>query len=100
MAKLTLEARNITVKNPESHSGTVGWACLAGFVLAWDVLAPETLSGAVDRALDHPVGRIVAIGGVAVTGAHLLNVLPEAYDPFVQGFNLLDNVRQNLGHDV
>lgn len=88
------------MKRPESHAGTYGWIALGAYVLAWDIVAPETLSGAVDRALDHPVGRIAAIGGVAIVGAHLLNVIPEQYDPLVQGFRFLDDVRQKLGHDI
>jgi len=88
------------MKNPESHIGTVGWACIGAFVVAWDVYAPETLSGAVDRALEHPVGKYAAIGGVAVTGAHLLNLLPEQVDPFVQSFRLLDNVRSRVAQQI
>lgn len=84
---------NVMPNYHENRHGTYGWAILAGFVIAWDVLAPETLSGAVDRALEHPVGKYAAIGGVAVTGAHLLNVLPERIDPFVRAFDLLDKVR-------
>lgn len=81
-----------------SHSGTTGWAILGGFVLAWDVFARETLSSAVDRALERPVGRYVAIGSVALTGAHLLNLLPERYDPFVQTFEALNRIRDNGSH--
>lgn len=64
-------------------SGTWGWVGLVAGVVAWDVLAPETLSEAVDRALDSR-GRYLAIGAVAVTAAHLLNVLPEPIDPIHQ----------------
>lgn len=61
------------------RSGTLGWGILIGGVLAWDILAPETLSGAVDRALDkHPLLTTLAIG---TTALHLLNVLPEQIDP-------------------
>lgn len=83
----------------ESHIGTKGWMILGAFVVAWDIFAPETLSGAVDRALEHPVGKYAAIGGVAITGAHLLNLLPEPIDPFVQSFKFLDRVREHVsGH--
>lgn len=67
----------------ESHAGTYGWIALAAGVAAFDYLAPETLSHAVDRALERPYGRIAAIGAVAVTAAHLLNLIPREYDPFV-----------------
>ena len=81
-----------------SKSGTYGWALLGGFVLAWDLLAPETLSSAADRALEHPVGKFVAYGVGAVTVAHVFNVFDqlglEKYDPFLVGFDLLDSVRE------
>lgn len=77
----------------ESHIGTLGWGIVAGFVVAWDVLAPETLSHAVDRALERPIGKYAAIGAVAVTGAHLLNVLPESIDPFPKALHFLEEVR-------
>lgn len=64
--------------------GDIGWVCLTAGIIAWDLLAPETLSGAYDRYLEHPVKRVLAIGAVAVTGAHLLNLLPKAIDPFYQ----------------
>jgi hypothetical protein len=67
--------------SPEK-SGTVGWCLLGAGVAAWDYLMPETLSGAVDRALESPRGRYLAIGAVAVTAAHLLNILPKQVDPF------------------
>lgn len=66
----------------ESHAGTYGWVALAAGVAAFDYLAPETLSHAVDRALERPYGRIAAIGAIAVTSAHLLNLIPSKYDPF------------------
>jgi DNA polymerase III psi subunit len=66
--------------------GTVGWGLLTAGVIAWDLLAPETLSGAVDRALEHNRMKYVAIGAVAITAAHLLNGFErlgiEALDPF------------------
>ena len=66
----------------ESHAGTYGWVALAAGVAAFDYFAPETLSSAVDRALECPRARYMAIGAVAVTAAHLLNLLPESIDPF------------------
>lgn len=66
----------------ESHIGTAGWAVLIGGVILWDYFAPETLSGAVDRALESH--RAVTIGAIAITGAHLLNILPPELDPIHQ----------------
>jgi len=84
--------RKGVVVSPEK-SGTIGWGCIGAFVLAWDVFAPETLSGAVDRALEHKTGKYLAIGAVAVTGAHLLNLIPEEIDPFTRAFSVLERVR-------
>lgn len=69
-------------RNPESHAGSYGWIAIAAGVAAFDYFSPETLSHAVDRALEHPVRRYAAIGAIAVTSAHLLNLLPERLDPF------------------
>lgn len=66
------------------HAGTVGWIAIAAGVAAFDYFAPETLSHAVDRALERPYGRYAAIGGVAITAAHLLNLIPDQYDPFLK----------------
>lgn len=68
------------MKRPESRAGNWGWAGLVAGVIAWDVLAPETLSNAVDRYMEKPLGRLACLGVVALTGAHLLNIMPEEYD--------------------
>lgn len=70
------------MEKPDSHIGTAGWVALAAGVAAFDYYMPETLSHAVDRALERPRARYMAIGAVAVTAAHLLNLLPEQLDPF------------------
>lgn len=64
---------------------TAAWIALGIGVAAFDVLAPdgETLSEGVDRALEHsPTRRVLALGGIAVTAAHLANLLPQKIDPF------------------
>lgn len=61
-------------KKPESHMGSMGWAGLIAGVVAYEILGAETLSSAYDRYLAHPVKRFLAIGAVAITGAHLLNM--------------------------
>lgn len=63
---------------------TKAWIGLGAYVAGYDILAPkgETLSEGVDRALEHPTLRYAAIVGIGVTAAHLVNVLPEKYDPF------------------
>lgn len=67
-------------RNPLSASK--GWAILGAGVLAYEILCPEgeLLSEGVDRALErHPTLTRLAIGATAL---HLLNMLPEQYDPF------------------
>lgn len=62
------------------------WTAIGAGVLAYDILCPqgETLSEGMDGALERPFGRYLAIGAVAITGAHLLNALPERLDPLHQ----------------
>lgn len=77
------------------HSTKYAWAAIGSFVLAWDVLAPETLSHGVDRALEHsPVARAAALGGIAITAAHLANLLPEQIDPFTRIPRRLGSVKE------
>lgn len=73
-----------TMERP--RPSTVGWALLIGGVALWDFLCPEgeTLSEGVDHALEHPIGKYFALGGIAVTAAHLANVLPDNIDPIHQ----------------
>jgi len=65
--------------------GTGKWVAIGASVAALDLLVPgETLSSAFKRAHEHenPLVRAAAIGGLAVTAAHLLRVLPPAVDPY------------------
>lgn len=62
----------------KENISTAGWFGLTAGVIAFDILAPQTLSSAFDRYLEHPVKKWLAIGSVAVTGAHLLNI-PEHF---------------------
>lgn len=62
----------------QKHAANYGWAGLIAGVIVFDCLSPTTLSSQFDRYLDHPIGKYAAIGGVALLGAHLLN-LPEAF---------------------
>ena len=58
------------------HSGAIAWGVLASAISLYEATCPDgqLLSESVDRALERPVGRYLAIGAVAVTGAHLLNI--------------------------
>lgn len=62
---------------------TKAWLGLGAYVALYDIFAPqgETLSEGMDRALEHNKCRYIALGGIAVTAAHLANVIPQKYDP-------------------
>ena len=79
-------------KNPESRSADIGWTLLVGGIIAWDVFAPETLSDGADRYLEHPVGKYLTLGAVAIVASHLLNI-PDHYeipDPLNSVVNLVN----------
>lgn len=65
---------------------TLAWGTLAAGVAAYDILCPqgETMSEAVDRALERPKARYAALGAIAITACHLANLIPEQIDPFHQ----------------
>ena len=52
--------------------GEHGWIILAIYVWAWDMFAPETLSRALWRALQHPVHKWWVVGLWAWVSSHLL----------------------------
>ena len=62
-------------------TGGMGWLVLAGAVLVWDALAPETLSAAFRRATDTPGSMAVTVAAWALVTAHLFQVLPSRADP-------------------
>lgn len=59
-----------------------------GYIAAWDYSMPESLTHGFERARNHPVGRVLALGTLAVTSAHLLDLLPHQYDPFYLALEL------------
>lgn len=64
------------------HAGTWGWAGLVAGIVAWDLIAPETLSHAGRRALEHPIYKYLYVGAIGATALHLLDLYPEGRDPF------------------
>lgn len=60
------------------------WIALGAGVALYDVLCPkgETLSEGVDRLMEKPYGKALALGAIAVVGSHLGNLIPQKYDPF------------------
>lgn len=69
-----------------------GWLAIAGLVTAYEIACPpgELLSEGVDRGIEQrPLLTKLAIG---VTALHLMNAIPERYDPFHRGVNFLKGV--------
>lgn len=68
----------------EMRPATKAWLGIGIGVATYEVLCPkgETLSEGVDRALEHPMGRYAAMTAIALTSAHLANLLPEQVDPY------------------
>lgn len=66
----------------ESKVGSVGWALLVGGVFLFDKLAEESLTHAFQRGIHNSQSRPFVLGALAVTACHLLDVIPERYDPF------------------
>jgi hypothetical protein len=67
---------------PSFKGGGAGWIVVGTVVVAWDLVAPETLSAAFQRAGSSPVGfAVLAVAWGALTG-HLFRVLPGRADPF------------------
>jgi hypothetical protein len=67
---------------PWFKGGGAGWLVVGTVVVAWDVVAPETLSAAFQRARSSPVGfAVLVVAWGALTG-HLFQLLPGRADPF------------------
>lgn len=52
--------------------GEHGWIGLAAFILLWDRYAPETLSKAFWRALEHPTRRPIVLLAWGWVTSHLI----------------------------
>lgn len=65
------------------------WIGLGIYIAAVELLAPqgETLSEAMDDWLLRHPGKALSYMAVALTAAHLVNLLPQRYDPIHQAFS-------------
>ena len=62
--------------------GALAWSVLGAAILAYEYFAPKNqlLSEAVDRGLEHPVGKYAIPAFVGATALHLINVMPPEID--------------------
>jgi len=70
------------VENPQNNVGDYAWLGLAAGIVAWDVFAPETMSHASRRYMEHPIFKYLWVGAIGMTALHLTSVLPHYADPF------------------
>lgn len=74
-----------------TDEGIQKWGALFATIGVLEFVGDESLTGAFERALRHPVAKYIALGGLAVTGAHLLGVMPREIDPY---YFVADKVEQ------
>ena len=79
--------------NRLARPSTLAWGAIGAGVAAYEMLCPqgETLSERLDPLLEGR-SRYIVMGGIAVTAAHLMNLIPDRLDPYEQG---LSRVRQS-----
>lgn len=70
------------VANILRDEGLQKWIFLGASIAVLEYIGEESLTNAYNRCLTHSIGRYVALGGLAVTGAHLLGVMPREIDPY------------------
>lgn len=73
--------------------GTKAWIGLAAYLAVVELLAPkgETLSEAVDVWIERHPGKALWYAGVFIVGTHLLNLMPQKYDPIHRVFTFLSD---------
>ncbi len=71
----------------------MGWALIGAGVLIWDLVGPETMSDAFDRARERQVSRALVVAGWTVLTLHLFNKLPAKLDPLHMICVARDHVR-------
>jgi len=78
--------------NTESRGAGLGWAALMAGVVVYDTMANETLSNGFRRGTEseNPVIKASVYAGLGTVALHLLDILPERFDP-------VDNVANSLG---
>ncbi len=79
-------------------SGHLGWLSIAAGVVAWDVLASDTLTESFRRAQAHPVSAVATGTAWWVLTAHLFGWLPERADPIHLGVAGARNLASRSHH--
>jgi len=69
--------------------GNQAWVGLGIYLAVVELLAPpgETLSEAMDSWLERHPGKALCYMAVGVTALHLVNAIPQRYDPIHQAFS-------------
>ena len=82
----------VPVPVPWFRTGTLGWVIIGTGVLVWDLIAPETLSAAFQRAHQHRASKVAVVTAWSILTLHLFRKLPAPVDP-LHGLEVL---RQHL----
>lgn len=71
------------------------WAGLVGSALLYDVFCPknQTLSEALDPALETTKGKAILYTAIGLTAAHLCNILPPKLDPLHIASQYLNHIK-------
>ena len=72
------------MKTPEvlKDEGVQKWVALGCCIATLEFIGDETLTHAFQRGLDNEKVQYLCLGGLALTGLHLLDVLPREIDPY------------------
>lgn len=84
----------VPVPAPWFRTGALGWVLIGAGVLVWDLVAPETLSAAFQRAHEHRASKVAVITAWGMLTLHLFRKLPAPVDP-LHGVTIM---RQHLSH--
>jgi len=76
-------SQSVIAASPWFKGGGAGWLAIGVLVVAWDLIAPETLSQAFRRARSGRIGSAVVVVVWASLTGHLFHVIPDRADPFV-----------------
>ena len=84
---------------PDRRGAGLGWAAIGTFVVGYDLLADETLTNGFARAANHenPALRVAAVAGLGIVAAHLMDVIPDKYDPIDAINRGMQSIHERVG---